>query len=45
MSNDNPNNSDEPEQGSVWMNIGKIVFLVVVLVVAWFILEWLIGSK
>jgi hypothetical protein len=36
---------EEPEQGSALMNIGRWVFLVVVLVAAWFILEWLTGWK
>jgi len=39
----------EPEKGqedvSIWRNIGKIIFLIVVLVIAWFVLEWLIGGK
>jgi hypothetical protein len=44
MSKD-PGTKEEPEHGSAWLNIGKIVFLVVVLVVAWFVLEWLMGKK
>jgi hypothetical protein len=36
---------ERPEQGSGGKNIGKIVFLVVALVAAWFVLEWLIGGK
>ena len=34
-----------PEQGSAWVNIGKVLLLVVVLVAAWFLLERLIGGK
>jgi hypothetical protein len=41
--------SDAQEQrkneGHLWLNIGKTVFLVVVLVAAWFVLEWLMGVK
>jgi hypothetical protein len=33
------------EQGSALQNIGKIIFLVAALVAAWFVLEWLMGSK
>jgi hypothetical protein len=36
---------EEPEEGSLWVNIGKIVLLIGGLVAAWFILEWLMGSK
>ncbi|MHB8844006.1 MAG: hypothetical protein ACYC7L_04595 [Nitrospirota bacterium] len=36
---------DEQENVSAWTNIGKILFLVAVLVAAWFVLEWLMGSK
>ncbi len=35
---------EEPQQGSLLMNIGKIIFLVAVLVIAWFVLEKLIGK-
>lgn len=37
-----PQGTEEP---SAWKNIGKIIFLVAVLVAAWFVLEWLMGSK
>ncbi len=37
--------NDEPQEGSAWLNIGKIVFLVVVLVLAWYVLEWLFGMR
>jgi hypothetical protein len=40
-----PGTPEEPEHGSAWMNVGRWVFLVVVLVAAWFILEWLTGWK
>lgn len=36
---------EEPRQGSLMLNIGKTIFLIVVLVAAWFILEKLIGHK
>lgn len=39
-----PEESGE-EEGSLLLNIGKIVFLVAVLVAAWFLLEWLMGRK
>jgi len=35
----------EEKQGSFWMNIGKIAFLIAVLTAAWFVLERLIGQK
>ncbi len=31
--------------GHLWLNIGKIVFLVAVLVAAWLLLDWLMGDK
>lgn len=41
--------SDAQEQGKgaghLWLNVGKIILLVVVLVVAWYVLERLMGSK
>jgi hypothetical protein len=40
-----PTDPEEQEQGSYIKNIAKIVFLVAVLVAAWFVLEWLMGSK
>jgi hypothetical protein len=36
---------DEQEAGSAWKNIGKILFLIAVLVAAWFVLERLMGSR
>jgi hypothetical protein len=39
------NKPEEPEDVSAWRNIGRIIFLVAVLVAAWFILEWLMGGK
>ena len=36
---------EEEEPGSAWMNIGKVIFLIAVLVAAWFVLERLMGSK
>lgn len=37
-----PQGTEEP---GAWKNIGKIIFLIAVLVAAWFVLEWLMGSK
>ena len=45
MVNNEPEKPEEPRQGSLLLNIGKTIFLIVVLVAAWFILEWLIGHK
>jgi hypothetical protein len=41
----NEGKQEGPGQGSLLLNIGKTVFLIVVLVAAWFILEKLIGHK
>jgi len=43
MTNDKREKPEEP-QGSLLLNIGKTVFLIVVLVAAWFILEKIIGK-
>jgi len=40
----NGGQQEEPQQGSLLLNIGKTIFLIVVLVIAWFILEKLIGK-
>jgi hypothetical protein len=40
-----PGKPEEQEQGSAFVNIGKIIFLIAALVAAWFILEKLMGSK
>jgi len=40
-----PREPGEPEAGSAWKNIGKTLFLIAVLVAAWFVLEWLMGGK
>lgn len=45
MTNKEPEKPGEPQQGNLWLNIGKIIFLIAVLVAAWFILDWLIGGK
>jgi hypothetical protein len=46
MSAENGAPSPEGEEGgSPWLNIGKIIFLIAVLVAAWFVLEWLFGQK
>jgi len=42
---DDAERPEEPEQGSVWLNIGKALFLIAALSAAWFLLEWLIGGK
>jgi hypothetical protein len=42
MTRKDPGANQEP---GAWVNIGKIVFLILVLVIAWFILERLIGNK
>ena len=44
MVNNEPEKPEEPRQGSLLLNIGKMVFLIVVLVAAWFILEKLMGK-
>ncbi len=40
-----PLGPEEEREGSLWLNIGKIILLVIVLVAAWFVLDWLIGGK
>ncbi len=45
MANSEPENPEEPRQGSLLLNIGKIIFLIAVLVAAWFVLDWLISGK
>jgi hypothetical protein len=40
-----PHEPDDRESESAWKNIGKIIFLIAVLVAAWFVLERLMGSK
>jgi hypothetical protein len=44
MANNEPEKQEEPQEGSLLLNIGKTVFLVAVLVAAWFILEKLMGK-
>ena len=36
---------EAPEEGSAWQNIGKLLFLIAVLVGAWFLLDRLINGK
>jgi hypothetical protein len=43
--NKGPEKPGEQEQGSAFVNIAKIIFLIAALVAAWFILEKLMGSK
>jgi hypothetical protein len=45
MTNSKPENPEEPRESGLWLNIAKIVFLVAVLIAAWFILEWLMRGK
>ena len=40
-----PVRQEGPEQSGAWMNIWKTVLLVVILIAAWFVLEWLMGRK
>ena len=44
MVNNEPEKPEEPRQGSLLLNIGTMVFLIVVLVAAWFIMEKLMGK-
>jgi hypothetical protein len=43
--NDDAERTGDPEQGSAWLNIAKILFLIGVLTAAWFLLDRLIGGK
>ena len=40
-----PQEPNDEEAGRAWNNIAKIIFLIAVLVAAWFVLERLMGSK
>jgi hypothetical protein len=40
-----PTGPEDQETVSSWKNIGKIIFLIAVLVAAWFVLERLMGGK
>ena len=40
-----PEKTPEQKDVSIWRNIGKIVFLIIVLIIAWYVLEWLIEGK
>jgi hypothetical protein len=40
-----PGGEAPAEEPRAWKNIGKIIFLVIALVAAWFVLEWLIEGK
>jgi len=40
-----PKGPEDEETVSAWKNIGKIIFLIAVLVAAWFVLERLMGGK
>jgi hypothetical protein len=44
MTNNEPEKPEEPRPGSLMLNIMKMIFLIVVLVAAWFILEKLMGK-
>ncbi len=41
----NEQKADDQAGGNAWLNIGKVVLLVVLLTAAWFVLEWLMGRK
>lgn len=43
--NKTPSDSQDPEKSHGFLNILKLVFLVAVLVGAWFLLDWLISGK
>jgi len=43
--NQDPGKPEELEHGSAWRNIGKVIFLIVALAAAWFVLEWLSWGK
>lgn len=45
MKNDAPKKPEEPREGGLWLNIGKNIFLVSVLVAAWYLLDRLIGGR
>jgi hypothetical protein len=37
---------NQPEgEGHILLNAGKTIFLIAVLVAAWFLMEWLMGRK
>jgi hypothetical protein len=40
-----PERPEDQETVSAWKNIGKTIFLIAALVIAWFVLEWLIEGK
>jgi hypothetical protein len=37
--------SKDPEKSHGFLNILQIIFLIAALVAAWFVLDWLMGSK
>jgi len=41
----NEERPEGPRQGNPWLNIGKLILLIAVLVAAWFVLERLMGGK
>ena len=43
--NNEPTGPGDQETVSAWKNIGKTIFLIAALVVAWFVLEWLFEGK
>jgi hypothetical protein len=45
MTDNEQKRPEKPDDVNVWWNIGKKVFLVVVLVAAWFLMDWLMGGK
>jgi len=40
-----PEKPAETKDVSIWRNIGKTILLIFILVVAWYVLEWLIEGK
>ncbi len=40
-----PKKPAEKKDVSIWRNIGKVIFLIIILAIAWYVLEWLIEGK
>ncbi len=45
MVKEQPEKPAEQKDVSIWLNIGKVIFLIFILVIAWYVLEWLIEGK
>ncbi len=39
-----PSGQEEEQEGSLWLNLGKIILLIIILTAAWFVLDRLIGK-